>query len=440
MHVLAVSGLHVGILAVMLNMLLFPLRKNKKLRAVQSIIIIIVLWLFALITGLAPSVTRSALMFSFFIIGINSGKKPSSYNSLAAAAFIILVLNPNALFHVGFQLSFLAVFSILFFQPKLYRAIDIKNKLLDKIWQLTTVSIAAQIGTTPISIFYFHQFPIYALITNIIVIPAAVIIMYGTVILAFSSVYTPLAKFLGMLLSYIIKALNISTKFIEELPNASIEFISISHIELTIIYLAFALFVFYILNKKKKLAFAIVLLFIGLFILKDIRFLNHSSTKQLIVFNTKRKSSFATIYDRKMVLYADSLLAKDKKSINYLTSNIRTNYHISEFNLRSINENYSDLPFPVTFISIGTITATYLNAKTDWFSTANKLRTNYLILGKKATLNIENLQSLFHFDKIVLDSSIPGWKQNIIRKNCKRYKIPFHDVSENGAFLLGSDS
>jgi competence protein ComEC len=439
MHVLAVSGLHVGIIAVMLNMLLFPLRKNRKLLAVQSAIIITFLWLFALITGLAPSVTRSALMFSFFIIGKNSGKKPSSYNSLAAAAFIILSVNPNALFNVGFQLSFLAVFSILFFQPKLYRLIDIKNKWLDKIWQLTSVSIAAQIGTTPISLFYFHQFPVYALLTNIIVIPAAVIIMYGTVALIISSFYAPLAKIIGLLLAYVIKGLNITTKYIESIPGSSIEFISLSRVELAITYLAFSFLVIYILNKKKKLAFAIVVLIVGLFLLKDIRFFNESGKKQLIVFNTSQKSSFATISDRKMVLYADSLLADDKKSINYLTSAIRTDYYISDFRLE-VSENNKEQPFPATFISIDTITATYLNGKTDWFATANKLTTNYLILSKKASLNIENLQSLFEFEKIIIDSSVPKWKQDVLKKDCDRNKIPFHNVAEKGAFVWKSDS
>ncbi|NJO90405.1 MAG: ComEC/Rec2 family competence protein, partial [Chloroflexia bacterium] len=197
MHVLAVSGLHVGILMAMLNMIFSFFWKRKKLLVLKSIIILVFLWLFALITGLAPSVTRSALMFSFFILSKNSGKRPSSYNSLAAAAFIILLFNPNALFHVGFQLSFLAVISILLFQQKLYRTIDIKNKYLDYFWQLTTVSLAAQIGTTPISIFYFHQFPIYALLTNIIVIPAAAIILNAVILLLIANFYAPLAKIIA---------------------------------------------------------------------------------------------------------------------------------------------------------------------------------------------------------------------------------------------------
>lgn len=437
MHVLAVSGLHVGILAAMLHILLLPLRKSKKLRLIQSILIIGFLWFFALITGLAPSVTRSALMFTFFIMGVNSGKKPSSYNSLAAAAFIILVVNPNALFHVGFQLSFLAVISILFFQPKIYRAVDIKNNWLDKIWQLTTVSIAAQIGTTPISIFYFHQFPIYALLTNIIVIPAAAIILYGTVLLIFSSFYLPLAKVIGFILSIVLKVLNLSTKAIENLPFASIEYISIDKIELFLFYGVFFLLIIYVIKKQKKVAFAILLFLIGAFGLRAHRFLKKSTKKQLIVFNTNNHSSIAFHSGKKMTLYADSIFAQNKKSINYLTSNIRTHHFISSFELKEFKNDEGN-NFPVEFLSIDSIKVAYLKGKTDGFKSTKKLKVNYLIFSKDATLDIEDLQLLFDFDRLIIDSSVPKWKQEIIEKDCMQKKVLFHNISKNGAFVTSS--
>jgi competence protein ComEC len=437
MHVLAVSGLHVGILMAMLNMLFSFLGKRKKLRALQSIIVISFLWLFALITGLAPSVTRSALMFSFFVLGKNSGKKPSSYNSLAAAAFIILLFNPNALFHVGFQLSFLAVISILFFQQKIYRAFDIKNKYLDYFWQLTTVSIAAQIGTTPISIFYFHQFPVYALLTNIIVIPAAAIILYAVVFLLISSIYMPLAKIIALLLSYVLKFLNISTQSIEALPFSSIEHISLSKTELLLLYLAFLLFAILIITKQNKLKIALALLLIGSFGSRAYRFFDNSGKEQFIVFNSGRKSSFATISNRKMVLYADSLLSENKKSMEFLTSNIRTNNFVMDFALKKADDN-NNKSLPFIFISVDTITATYLHGKTDWLTTTKKLKTDYLIFSKNATLNIENLLSLFTFKKIIIDSSVPEWKQKILKKDCQRKEIPIHNVSEEGAFVWNS--
>ncbi len=439
MHVLAVSGLHVGILMAMLNTIFSFFGKRNKPSIFQSIIIIFFLWLFALITGLAPSVTRSALMFSFFILGKNSGKKPSSYNSLAAAAFIILLFNPNALFHVGFQLSFLAVISILFFQQKFYRTIDIKNKYIDYLWQLTTVSIAAQIGTTPISIFYFHQFPIYALLTNLIVIPAAAIILHGVVLLLIASFYTPLAKIIAIILSYSLQILNISTTSIESLPISSIEYISLSKTELLLFYLAFVLFILFIITKQNKLKFAIVFLLIGSFGSRTYRFLNDTAKEQFIVFNSGNKSSFATVSNRKMVLYADSLLSVNRKSIEFLTSNIRTTNFVKDFTLKNIQNGKNQI-LPITFISVDTITAAYLNGKTDCYITTKKLTANYLIFNKNATLNIENLLSLFNFEKLIIDASVPEWKQKILIKDCKRRSIPYHNVSEEGAFILNSHS
>ncbi len=439
MHVLAVSGLHVGILMAMLNMLFSFLGKKKKLLVLQSILVIFFLWLFALITGLAPSVTRSALMFSFFILGKNSKKKPSSYNSLAAAAFIILLFNPNALYNVGFQLSFLAVLSILFFQQKIYRAIDIKNKCLDYFWQLTTVSIAAQIGTTPISIFYFHQFPIYALLTNIIVIPAAALILHGAVLLLFVSYYAPLAKIIALLLSFVLQILNLSTQSIKSLPISSIENISLNRTELLLIYFGFMLLIIFLITKQNKFGYVVFILLIGSFGSRTYRFFEDSNKEQFIVFNSGKKSSFATISNRKMVFYADSLLSENKKSIEFLTSDIRTNNFVNGFTLKNIDESNS-LSLPITFICVDTITATYLNGKTDYFSTAKKLSTNYLIFSKNATLNIENLLSLFNFEKIIIDSSVPEWKQTILKKDCHRKGVPYYNVSEEGAFIWNSNS
>jgi len=443
MHVLAVSGLHVGIITMVLNILLFPLRKNKKLRIIHSFVIIISIWFFALITGLAPSVTRASIMFTFFILGQNSAKKPSSYNSLAASAFIILLIDPNSLFHVGFQLSFLAVMSILFFQPRIYRLFDIQNIWVDKIWQLTTVSIAAQIGTVPISIYYFHQFPLYALATNLIAIPAAFIIMSGTVLLLISNVYAPLAKLVAILLSFIIKIFNKSTSFIEDLPFASIEYISLNKTELLFLYTALSLLILFAINKKKNLAFIILVLFIITFGIRNYRYFEKTNLKEFIVFNTNGKSSLVTTSNQKMMFYADYELVENKKSMNYLTANMITEEFVSELDVKTIkktNSNKADNQLPINFLQIDSLKIAYISGKTDRFQSEEKLTVNYLIFSKNASLNIENLKSLFSFEKLIIDSSVPKWKQEVLKKDCKREGVSFHNVSEQGAFIWSNNT
>ena len=179
MHVLAVSGLHVGIIFFILNFLLTPLNRNKRLLKIKLFLLVGALWFYAFLTGLSPSVMRSCTMFSFIVVGENLNKRTNIYNTLAASAFLLMLINPLIIFGAGFQLSYIAVISIVFFQPRLAALVAVKNRILKYVWDLFTVSVAVQIGTAPISIFYFHQFPVYFWLSNFIVIPGAALILYN---------------------------------------------------------------------------------------------------------------------------------------------------------------------------------------------------------------------------------------------------------------------
>ena len=172
-HILAISGLHVGIVYGFL--LIFFKRYRKTL--LFSIFSILVLWSFAIISGLSPSVSRAALMFSLFSVAILMQRKAHPLNTLALSAFILLLIDPNLVFDVGFQLSHLAVFGILTVFSSLSGLVSSKYNLLNKIWDLTAISISAQIFTFPLIIYYFHGFPLLFFVSNLIVIPAACLIL-----------------------------------------------------------------------------------------------------------------------------------------------------------------------------------------------------------------------------------------------------------------------
>ena len=158
MHILAVSGMHVGIIFLILKQIfaLFGiLKSNYKLK---YIIILLCIWFYALLTGLSPSVTRAAVMATFILCGKVFGKRTNIYNSIAASAFVLLLFNTNYLFDVGFQLSYTALIGIVFFYKRIYTLIFVRNMPLNYMWQLTTIGISAQIGTFPLGIYYFNQF------------------------------------------------------------------------------------------------------------------------------------------------------------------------------------------------------------------------------------------------------------------------------------------
>lgn len=219
-HVLAVSGLHVGLLYILLLYLLSLLRLKK--RRSGKLIILSLLWCYASITGLSPSVLRAVSMFSLFTTSSLLGRRSNSINTLAIAAFLFTTYNPLFTFHIGFQLSYAAVLGILWLQPTLYQCLTPSNPWSKKIWTFITVSSAAQLATLPLTLYYFHAFPTYFLLANAIVIPAAPIIIGITLLIIITTPLPSISLFLGKLTTHLITLLNQYINLIAHLPGSKI--------------------------------------------------------------------------------------------------------------------------------------------------------------------------------------------------------------------------
>jgi competence protein ComEC len=313
-HVLAVSGLHVGIVFWVIALVFGFLQKQKTGRIFFMILSVSILWFYAFITGLSPSVMRASAMFSIVVIGENINRKSNIYNSLAASAFILLLINPNNLYDIGFQLSYSAVFGIVFLQPKLEKLIFVKHKFTRFFWSLITVSIAAQIATFPITTYYFGQFPIYFWITNTFVIPAVMILVPMGILLLFISKIHFAASILAVLLNYTIKIIYFLLSTIEQLPLSVME-ISINPIQFIFIG-AIVIFIFiYVKNNnvfliKAALFFVLLLSFSAL--LTEINRLNH---KELIVYNTAKNPTVHLINGKKNYIISEEKI--NKEEMNY---------------------------------------------------------------------------------------------------------------------------
>lgn len=321
MHILAVSGLHVGIIYILITFILGYLRKQKAGKVIFVIAAILLLWVYAFITGLSPSVLRASTMFSILIIGDNIQRKANIYNSLAASALFLLLLNPNNLFEVGFQLSYCAVFGIVFLQAKFAGLWPVKNRILKFFWNLFCVSVAAQIVTFPLSAFYFNQFPVYFGITNLIVIPAAMaLIPLGIALLAFSKV-----PFVSVSIAFcikgIIKWVYAALQWIEHLPYSVVDF-SIYSAELVCL-IGFLFFSFLFIKSKQAVSFKLSLLSLFLLVLSTLA-LNYRQHKshELIVFNNAANISMQLISGRtnyvisKQEIEADDFLLRQIQEIN----------------------------------------------------------------------------------------------------------------------------
>jgi len=312
MHVLAVSGLHVGMILLFLNFALSFLKKFRPGKYIYSFLILSGVWGYAFITGFSPSVQRASFMFTFIIIAKNLHRSLSVYNSIAASAFFLLMFHPGLLFNIGFQLSYIAVISIVFFYPLLHKLFSSKNKLLKWGEDLLCISVAAQIGTFPISIYYFHQFPTYFWISNFVVIPAAYLILGTTFLFFLFSSFPWLVSSFSIILTFITKTTVYMLIQIEKLPVALIEGLYFSALQVLLL-LCFLFFTMLFIKKNYQPAFfmcLILIFFIGTdgFIQK-IKIINQ---KKVLIYSPERHM-VQFINGRKNYIITDLEADPDKK-------------------------------------------------------------------------------------------------------------------------------
>lgn len=264
MHVLAVSGLHVGLIYLLLGSVLKlipfgPKYRNKLIAAIS----ILVLFFYVVLTGLSPSVFRAFVMFSFFALAKAANRATNTYNILATSALVLLLFDPYLLFSVGFQLSYLAVIGIIYLQPKLYQLCEFKSWILDKLWAITCVSIAAQLATAPLSMLYFHQFPSYFLISNLFIIPAAfLILLLGLAILLFYPIEF-ISSILASILSGIIQVTNYLVFEVSKWWGGTIQNIQLSVLETWLIYGLIISLLLVFFEKQFKAIYVALMLSVG---------------------------------------------------------------------------------------------------------------------------------------------------------------------------------
>ncbi|MGM0944930.1 MAG: ComEC/Rec2 family competence protein [Bacteroidota bacterium] len=236
MHVLAVSGLHVGILVGVLLLLIKPLRLSKRAKKGYLIGVLLIIWAYAMLTGMAPSVIRASVMFSLLTLGQLRERKPSIFNILAFSAILMIVFNPDVIFEVGFQLSYTAVAGIVLIQPLIARLWIPPNLVLEYLWQLSAVSIAAQLATFPLSVYYFHTFPTWFLLANMLVIPLTFVIMQLGIPLMILGWIPALGKILGFVLGLLLELEIWILDGFKLLPWTAIDFLSISIYSMLLIW------------------------------------------------------------------------------------------------------------------------------------------------------------------------------------------------------------
>lgn len=324
-HILAVSGLHVGVIYMLISFMLGFLKKQKTGRMVFVLLTCLALWIYAFITGLSPSVLRATLMFTIFLVGENINRKSNTYNSLAASAFLLLLINPNNLFDVGFQLSYSAVFGIVYLQPKLEKIIPVKNKILEYAWVLLTVSIAAQFATFPLTSYYFNQFPTYFWISNLIIIPSIMILITAGITLLFVSNISILSLIISTLLNYSIKGIYFLLSTINKLPYSIIN-ISTNPLQLILLF-GFLVSIFVFANNFQIRNLKIALSFILISSLSALHTkISQISKNEIIVYNSPNNLTLQLIRNKTNYIISEKKdSTKTQLQYLFLKPNIKLN-------------------------------------------------------------------------------------------------------------------
>ncbi len=312
MHILAVSGLHVGILYIFLSFILFRRNQTAFFKIFRLVVILLAIWFFAFITGLSSSVVRASLMFSLFLTGKSLNRQINSYNILAASALIVLVMNPLEIFKLGFQFSYLAVLGILYLQPKLFALLCFKHAIPDRIWQLITVSIAAQVSIFPLSLYHFHQFPVWFWLANVFVIPLVWLIMVLTMVFFLSLAISPVSEWVSFVINALLKVLNLLIEKINTLPFAAIRNIRFETSHLIACYLFILIFLVVAAKWKRIYCIYIAGTGIAFFLLSGwISYRSFDEKQEMIVYNYGANTVMSLIHGHNHLMLMDLEHAED---------------------------------------------------------------------------------------------------------------------------------
>jgi competence protein ComEC len=425
-HIIAISGMHLALIYGLLILLTRPLKRKKELNWLRVLLIVSALWLFTLLAGAQASVVRSAVMFTCIALAELFSRRTSIYNTLALSAFLLLAYNPFWLWDVGFQLSYAAVLSIVAFYRPIYTWFYFPNKLLDFFWKTMAISIAAQILTTPISLYHFHQFPVLFLLTNMVAVPLSSIILFAEITICAFAWLAPVANWIGQLTELLIFWMNSYVERIETIPFSVWNGFSINVFQ-TFLLLGGSVSVCLWLMENRKwqlwIGLGCMLAVAGM---RTFSFINSSNQKKLIVYNVPKYSAIDLVVGRNFNFIGDSTLLHDDFIRNFHIQPSRILHRIKQ--KQSLSSSCKEFEFFNKRIVVVDSTTYFLERSVN-------SPVDVLILSGNPKLYISNLARKLTINQVVIDGSVPQWKAKLWKTDCDSLRIPCHDVSEKGAFV-----
>jgi len=433
-HIIAISGMSLGLIYLMLLWIFNKIRFIRKSRPIKMIALLSCMWIFALLTGESASVMRSAIVLTCLIIGNGFNKKASAYNSLAASAFMLICYNPYYLWDVGFQISYLAVISILVFRKPIYDCIYIKNKGLNKLWNFISVTISVQVLTFPVCIYYFHQFPVLFLITNLVAIPLSIIILFAEIFLL-ALYWIPFAGiYLGKMILLLIELMNKFILWINRLPFAQVENLSISTLSTWLLYAMVIGFLAWLINKNKtalKFALFSTLLFAIAFAYNNWQVMQQN---KIVVYNIPKRKAIDFISGNDYEFLGDSILQSDT-----ILQNLELKPARMALQLDNKTHSLPTVFNKDVFYQFKNKRLLLVDGKTLFAPNQQKINVDVIIISQNPKLYISQLASVFNCNQYVFDASNSLWKIDKWKKDCEKLHLRSYSIPDEGAFILNAE-
>jgi competence protein ComEC len=428
-HIIAISGLHLGMIYGAMLWLFHPFRRRQLVLVLRPAIVILVLWMFTFIAGAVPSILRSAVMFTCIVGGEVLSRRTSIYNTLAVSAFILLLVNPFFLWDIGFQLSFAAVLSIVAFSKHLGNLWWFKNKLLNNLWRLSSVTLAAQLLTLPLVLYHFHQFPNLFLLTNVVIVPLSGLILFSEILLLCCTILPGIATAWGSLIEWCIGLMNDFILRTDRLPFAVTDGINITVLQSLLVYAMIICCSTWLIRKKKGL-FVASLAFLGGYVaIRSVDISRVRGQQKVIVYNVPQHTAIDVMEGNKYVFIGDSALYGNAQLINYHLRPSRIIHRVAPGNLHSV-------AIDSNMIASQNVRVAIIDGPVNSSSTANRVRINVIVVTRNPQLYIDQLTRAYDFDLLVFDSSNPSWKIRLWKKDCDSLHLRHHSVPDQGAFEM----
>ena len=419
LHLLAVSGLHVGILAAFLYALLRPLQNFRYGRELRFLLGTSLLWGYALLCGFSPSVVRAVILFSFVSYALYVQRPGQTLHFLALAwIFMLVLINPDWLLQVGFQLSFAAVAALVVFTPVLLKRWPWKGRVGNYVGRMLCVSLAAQIGTLPLTLFYFHQFPGVFLLSNLVILPGIGVLLIMGFACLFLQVLGLLPTLLASWYGHLLSLMNAFIRWSGGLDGFYLEGIPWDAFQLFLSGLALVLLGVYFQRSGRRWLNAAAFVFLGFHAWSFTVRMEHLNTNALIVPHKVKAAGFWVREGARLQVFS-----REELPMGSLLRDARTVWHLD-----SIRQN----PIP-PHSKLGPYTMRVLDRSALY--SLSEPSPDFLLLCDSPRVHLERLLEALRPGQVIADGSnyrslLSRWKTS-----CEKQGIPFHDTATEGAFI-----